>query len=365
MQFSWTIFKYFSKLYARWMLGVLFAFSFVVIVADYIELFRRTRNKQDIGFGLVTKLVLYHLPNTVQQLMPFVILFSVMLFFWRFGRSQQLVILRASGVSIWKMLLPIVSVVGVYLILDFTVLNPLGASFMNRFEQIDNMRLRGKKNAFSIASTGLWLRQKENSGYALVRIARVSPMAGRLDDITIYNLSDDDTFLNRIDARVAKVEAGMWRLQDATVSTPNVQPRRHQIMDWETSLALSSIENQFLSPDTLSFWELPKFIRMLDNAGLSSVKHRIYWYDILARPLFLLAMVILGALCSYRAMQRNASLFFVIMGIGGAFCVYIFYSVVKALGITMVVPVPLATLIPAMMCLMLMLFFMLHLEETL
>lgn len=344
-------------------MGVFFAFSFLVMMFDYIELLRRTRSRDDIGFGLISKMVLMHLPNTAQQLVPFVILFSVILMLWRLGRTSQLVIIRAAGASIWQILTPIFTIIALYVALDFAVINPLGALMMERFEKIDRAVLRGKKDILTVSSTGLWLRQQREDGYGLVKIGKVYLKENKLENVTIYNFSDTYSFLNRIDTKTALLYPGYWDLNAVQISSPNQLIKQEQTLRWETSLDIESMNTQYLSPDTLSFWELTPFIKVIENAGLSSVKYKVYWNNTLSRPLLLFAMVILAAICVYRVMQRRQNFTFVLWGIGIAFVLYVFYNVMTALGNSVTIPVVLATWSAPIISLLLMLAFLMHLEE--
>lgn len=363
MRFSFTLSKYIARLYSSWFIGVFCAFSFIIVIFDYIELFRRARNRSDIGFGLISKMVLFHLPNTAQQLVPFVVLFSVMLMLWRFGRTSQLVSARAAGTSIWQVIAPIIGVVCLYVALDFTVINPMGAMMMERFEKVDNQIFRRKSNLLAISGSGLWLRQSNQEGYSIVKISKVMPAQQTLENITVYNFGKDNAFVSRLDARAGRVAGHSWRLQDVFLAQPDKKTEYLATYDWTTDLDLASIQSQFLSPDTLSFWELPKYIAAIEKAGLSSVKHKIYWHNTMSRPLLFLSMIILAAIGVYRVMQRRANFTFVIMGIGIAFLLYIFYNVMAALGNSLTVPVILAAWAPALLSLCLMLAFLLHLED--
>src|SRR3546814_12939731 len=59
----------------------------------------------------------------------------------------------------------------------------------------------------------------------------------------------------------------------------------------ETSLTMEQIRESFASPETLSFWSLPRFIETLEAAGFSAVRHQLHWHTILATPLLLCSMV--------------------------------------------------------------------------
>src|SRR3546814_2082005 len=95
----------------------------------------------------------------------------------------------------------------------------------------------------------------------------------------------NDEFVERFDARTAKLGNGYWELRDVTVTSTTGRPEQRRAIRIPTRLTIQNITDSFASPETMSFWELPGFIRILENAGFSAVKHRLYWHALLASPL--------------------------------------------------------------------------------
>jgi len=356
--------KHLAGMFTKWFFIVLSFFSVIVIIFDYIELLRRVRSRPDITFGFISKLVLFHYPNTVQQLMPFIVLFASMLMVWRLGRTAQLAVIRSTGISIRQLLFPLLGVVTVYCVLDYAVLNPLGASMMEQFEKLDNKVLRGQTNAFAVSDAGLWVRHEDPTGYAIVRISYLSPDQKQMRQVSVYQFDASNIFEKRYDAAYVTVYDRYWKLHDVLMTQSNHTIQKMDEMNWSTELDLAKVSGKFLSPDTLSVWELPHFISILEKAGLSSVHHRLYWNSLLARPLILCAMVFLGFIGSHRSMWRQAGYTYVFAAILISFLIYIFFNVSNAFGISATIPVPLAAWAPSGISLFLLLAYLLHLEES-
>ena len=77
---------------------------------DYIELIRRGGTRAQASWGVLLEMAALKLPHTAQDVMPFAILFGTMLAFWRLTRSNELVVARAAGVSVWGFLTPAILV---------------------------------------------------------------------------------------------------------------------------------------------------------------------------------------------------------------------------------------------------------------
>jgi len=361
--FSWVLFKYLAKLYSLWFLTVLFAFSFIITLCDCIELLRRSKSHSAVDVSTVFKMVCLHLPGILQETMPLVMLFASILMLWRLAQSGQLVALRAAGTSLWQLLCPLFAATGIFVLTDVTILNPLGASMMRRYEVLDAQLFRGEDQTFALFKGGLWVKQPTPQGYALIRISKILKKHQQLWGITIFQFDNDNGFQQRLDAHQADIEPASWKLREVTVSKDSNAFEKLESLDWPTDLNFSSIQDQFLSPSTLSVWEMPQFISMLEDAGLATTRHRVYWHMILSRPLLFISMILLGALCVYKAIQRRAKLSVVTISIILAFFLFIFHSILIAMGNSLTIPAAMATWTPGILGLLLLLALHLHLED--
>lgn len=363
MTLSYTFSKYIARLFIGWFFSVLLTLSSVVCIFDYIELLRRARGKTEVGMGAISEMVFLQLPGLITELMPFIILFSVMMVFWRLGKGVELAVARSAGMSIWQLIAPLIFLIGVYSFLDFTLFNPLSATMMSRFEQLNSRYFKGYKNNFMISETGMWFKNQDDTSYSIVRVARVDPTLQTLQNVTIYKFSLEDEFLVRYDAKVVELLDGFWRLKKVLISEPNQLPREDSFMDIETDLVFSKLQYSFVSPDTLSFWALPEFIDLLEKSGLSSVSQRLYWHKILARPFLFFAMAVLAAIVAFRISLRQGLMGYCFIAIGFAFSLYILHSVAIALGLSLIIPVVVAAWAPTCISVFSVLAFLLHLED--
>ncbi len=71
---------------------------------------RRGASRPEATLGLLLAMAALKLPHMAQEVLPFGILFGTMLVFWRLTRSNELVVARAAGVSVWGFLAPAILV---------------------------------------------------------------------------------------------------------------------------------------------------------------------------------------------------------------------------------------------------------------
>ncbi|MBI4183244.1 MAG: LPS export ABC transporter permease LptG [Proteobacteria bacterium] len=341
------------------------ALAGLILLFDLAELLRRASAKPETTFGLVVQMSLLRLPYMAEEVVPFAVLFGGMFAFWRLTRSSELVVARAAGVSVWQFLLPVLLLsllIGAVMIGAF---NPLASTLLSRYEQLEARYFRGEVSLMSLSPHGLWLRQPTSGGAAFVHAERVSRENDtiRLADVSVFRLQEPDRFVDRLEAKAAVLDEGFWNLDRVWIMRPGRAPERVERFRLDTDLTVAKVQDSFASPGTLSFWNLPGFIEVLEQAGFSAIRHRLYWHTMLSTPLILCAMVLLAAGFSLRPARRSGTLFALVAGTLTGFVFYVFERVVAELGQSAALPVVMAAWTPASVGLLLGVALLLHLED--
>jgi len=346
-------------------LGFFFGLLALVFLLDVIELLRRAASKPHVTFAIVLQMGLLKLPHMGQLLFPFAVLFGGMTSFWRLTRSHELAVTRAAGISVWQFLLPVLLLAFMLGVFKVTIFNPLSSTTLARFQTLEASNLKGQKSILALSKSGLWLRQGISGGHAVVHARNILQQEDRVEllNTITFLYQGQDTFIGRIDAERAFLGDGFWRMENAWINTPEAPPIHKDEYWLETDLTLARIQDNFASPATMSFWKLPEFIKTLDEAGFSAIRHRLQFHSLLASPLLMCAMVLIAATFTLRHARRGATTFVIASGVLTGFILYFFSDVVYALGLSESIPVTLAAWSPSGVALMLGLAMLLHLED--
>ncbi len=363
LHLSPTLSNYIAKQFAwRWQ-GFLMALSGIILLVSSVDLFDRMANKQGVDFGVVLKMVLLKMPFLSQEVMPFTVMFAAMASFWRLTRTHELVVTRAAGVSVWQFLLPVLGVAILVGITTVTVLNPIAAILLGRFEQIEARFSNSRDSALALSRGGLWLRQADQNGQSVIHATRVAPQTMTLHGVIVFRFDSTDRFLSRIDAPRAELGKGVWHVYDALLSEPGKQPQVAATIDLKTDLTPAKILDSFAAPETISFWSLPGFIKLLEAAGFSAQRHSLQLHRLVAMPFLFAAMILLAATFSLRAQRRGRVGLVIVSGLLAGFLLYFLSNFVFALGLSGKIPVLLAGWAPAGASMMLGVAMLLHLED--
>jgi lipopolysaccharide export system permease protein len=359
-----TFSAYIARQFFGWFCGVFGAMLVITFLLDYIELIRRGGTKIQATLWLLFEMAALKLPHTAQEVMPFAILFGTMLAFWRLTRSNELVVARAAGVSVWQFLTPAVLVALLVGIVTVTVFNPVASVMEAKYEKLESRVIRQGSDQLSITRSGLWLRQSdETSNQVLIHAGKVSSQDMVLDEVSIFFFAGSTRFTSRVEAQSARLEAGDWLISDGIRWIPNETPQPFAEMRLPTKLTPRKIEESFASPDTMSFWDLPGFIGLLEQSGFPAQRHRLHFNALLARPFLLCAMVLVAATFSLRMQRRGGATSMIVGGVISGFLLYFVSDVVFALGLSAKVPVMLAAWTPTGVSLVFGTSMLLHLED--
>lgn len=348
MRVSTTLSRYIGRHFIVSCLSIFALLATLAFVIDLVEMLRRSSSKADATFQVVLSMSLLKLPNISEHLMPFAVLFGGMIAFARLARSREVIVMRSAGVSVWQFLLPVIAIAFAIGVFKVTVFNPIAAVTLSKFEQLENKYLKGRSSLLAVSPAGVWLRQADAYGQSVVHARNVAPRDMEMQDFIIFLYDTQSRFVGRIDAAKARLENGYWRLQDAWITGPDRPARHENEYLVRTDLTVAKIQESFASPASISFWEMPRFIRLLENAGFSGLRHRIYWYAKLADPALLCAMVIFSAVFTLRMnLRRGVPVMMIGGGLATGFSLYFLSDVVFALGASASVPMMLAAWSPA------------------
>jgi lipopolysaccharide export system permease protein len=370
VSFGLTLGLYLARRFGLAALGMLLALSALVSLFDVIELLRRAAQRPNVGLSLVLEIGALRLPFIALQILPFAILLGGILAFWRLTRSSELVVVRAAGVSAWGFLAgPMLVAVGLG-IFATAALSPVAATTFSRAERLENTHLRSGAGLSALAGGRLWLRQADRElDPGGVAILSGRPVAGtmrdvfELRDVSLWRLSATDRPLERIEAPRARLEGGFWLLDSARRYAGDRTPRPAGELRLPSDLTPARIEGSFASPETLSFWDLPEFIAVLEGAGFSALRHRLHFHSLLALPVRAAAMLLLAAGFSTRVARRGGVAQMIALGVASGFALFLLDRISGEFGEAGSLPVVLAAWAPAGVGLLASLGLLLHLED--
>jgi lipopolysaccharide export system permease protein len=363
VRLSTTLSLYIARRFFTSFAIVLAGIAGIVFVLDFVELMRRAASHNDVTIGLLLNMAILKLPFMVEKLVPFAVLFGAMHTFWRLTRFHELVVARSAGISVWQFLLPAALLAGLIGTFTITAFNPVASAMLGRYDQFESRYILGRTNLLSVSSAGLWLRQSDENGQIVLHASHLVQDSMQLKDVIVFSFDSDNRFTGRMDADEARLQDGSWILTNVLLTGPGRPAETKPEVRLKTDWTPAKIQDSFAAPETLSFWELPGFIAVLKAAGFSATRHSLHWQTLLALPLLLGALVLIGASFSLRPSRQGGVAALVVTGIGFGFLLFFLSDIVQALGMSATIPVALAAWTPATFAGMVGGAVLLHLED--
>ena len=318
-----TLSRYFGM---RFLTSVVGSFIGVVVLAamiDYVELMRRGADWPNATPWLLAKISMYRVPQLTERIMPFSVLVGTMSCYLNLSRRLELVIARAAGVSAWQFVAPAIFGALLFGAVATAVYNPISATLQERSKRLESEVVGEVPSALQERTSGFWVRQKSPDGAAIINAKTSREQGATLGNVSVYTFDPEGHFHQRIEARSATLEDGYWSLDDARVyeaGKPLVVQDAYRL---NTNLTLEQVRESFATPETVPFWQLPSYIRMAERAGLAAAGYRLQFYQLIARPFMLAAMVLLAASVSLRFFRFGGVQKMVLSGVSAGFLLFV------------------------------------------
>lgn len=328
--------------FARVLIGIGIALIAVLASILTIDLVEQMRTRTEIALLEALRLTLLKTPMLVEQTLPFVVLAGVMMAIIGLNRSSELVAMRAAGVSAWRFLTPS-AFAGILLgIVTITALNPLGARL---FEVFEAEREGALSPTSGVSEAGIWIRQGNEDGQIVIHADTVDDTGATLRGVTFMFFEQQQNalrFTRRIRAETAQLRPGFWQLSNLVEAIPGGRPMRSTHLAIPTSLSETEMIDRFVTPASLSFWQLPPFIQEAREAGFAPTRYELKWQSLLAYPLLLAAMAGLGAAFSLQLQRLGNLARWGAAGVGIGLFLFFYSQLAGAFAMTQAVPAAVA-----------------------
>jgi lipopolysaccharide export system permease protein len=326
-----TLGRYFAGRFVISALGVFASIFLLLVLVDYIEMVRKTSGLVGVSALMVAETSLFRVPQLLEKMMPFCILIGAMTCYLALSRRLELVVARAAGVSAWQFISPaLASAIGLG-VLATVAYNPMSASLSELSKRMEAQLFGNAPGGGVQDATGFWLNQINTDGQVIINAARSERQGLRLTGLTLFRFDTDNKFKERIEAREATLENGYWLFQGVRRYSLDAPPVDQDRFELPTTLTAAQVRNTFSTPETVSFWQLPSYIRASENSGFATAGYRLQYHKLIAQPFLLAAMVMLAASVSLRFFRMGGVQKMVLSGVGAGFLLYVLSKVTEDL----------------------------------
>lgn len=337
--------RYVGWLFVTRFLGLL---AFFVIVLQALDLLNRSEAimaAEGATSSSIVQYILLRAPQIVSQFTPFAALLSTVVTLSALNLSSEIIIMRAAGMSVHRVLAPIgiscfLITVAHFAYHEMVVVN--GSERLAYWEANDYAV--GLKYD---AATRTNIRVTHEGEIVSAAAAARTGDGVRLTDVVIYDLDARGLVRAISEAKTAVYENGAWRLfavREAADPTANAAVETARV--WETSLNPELLFALTLNPDRSSILTIIRQINQLNRDGADSKPALTSLLGRFSKPMATLLMPLLGAIAGFGVSRQGNQLVRATAGAGLGFLYFVAENLMLAVGKLGVAPPVLGAFFP-------------------
>ncbi|EJF80707.1 hypothetical protein MCO_00221 [Bartonella sp. DB5-6] len=360
---GWTLGRYFFIRYFKTTCYFLGGIFILALLIDFTENSGRLSHLPRYTAKDAFLVSVLRIPFIMQQLIPFIALFSAMVMLISLNRKLELVVTRSIGVSAWQFLMPACCGAFLFGLFSILLINPLAAWSFSQAEKIMT-EWRSNNVLTPLHHTRIpWFTQRTNSGRTTIGAKSITDKGLSLVDATFVQYNDNATVKNWINTRKATLTNGAWLLTNGTIYKIGHPPEKFTVFQIKTDLKPEFLTERLVNPATIPFYQLPKKIMIARSFGYSANNFDMYLQSLIALPALLVAMTLIAATVSLNFTRFGQSGMLILGGVIAGFMLYVISILVQAFGNAGYIPPIIAAWTPVVIALFLGISFLLHKED--
>ncbi|MBF0435797.1 MAG: LPS export ABC transporter permease LptG [Magnetococcales bacterium] len=354
------LFQYLLKLFLQNFMQVVLVFIGLFFVIDGLENVRRFSQKIYFSWGDLGLLLLSRLPGFLSLLLPAFALLASMLVVSILSRRNEITVMRASGISLHRILIPFL-LGGMIIAALHVILQEQIVWRCNLAEQFLQDRITGRFLTAKSSEGSFWLR----SGRQIVHAAKANPSGLELEDVSVFRFDDNNSLTTRIDAENAYYQNGRWYLSNGTVylfgKEANAEPFLYQ--EWPVTLEPVQMDRTLPEPEYLSLLQLWDLMTRLKNEGVDTTSYEVTFHRKVVEPFIIMTAILLGFPFAMRIPRQGGLTRSIFLGIVLGFAMFVIVDLSSAMGLGNRLPPLVAAWAPELFFLGIGGFLFLHLAE--
>ena len=313
--------------------------------------------------------IFLRIPMLTLEAMALIIMLSSILTFSWLSNSNEISILKASGKSAFRILLPTVVITIIIGLLVTFIGGPLVSASMRASDTIlERLSLTNTKS-FSVSDNDIWLRDKSDSIDMVIKASQMNSTATVFYDLIFFEFYGQEKLNRKIKASKAVLREDFWELTDVKILDNTLKPenKSKQViikqLDIPTSLTNEQITDSFADPRIISIFSIKEFISRLETSGYSAKRHKLFFLTELSRPIFFMAMLLIAAMFLLGTENKLFRGIKVFMCLFMGFLLFSIQKIFESFALTEQVPLSLVAFGPSIFAILIISGILLHIED--
>ena len=351
----------------------------LILVSTVVDLFERVNDIAEFKPPITVAVMFFlaRMPQVLFMVVPISMLLSTLLVIGALARNSEVIAMLASGVSIYRMLLPLF-VIGLVMSLLMFGLNEFVVPTANIVAAQNKRIMRGRPDNRNQPKIQVWVRGTEEKRIYYMDVLIPETREARV--LTIFELNDQFLPVKRLDAQravyhlpkppaaqsrqswgantaaffsglftrvveffhpsekkaeEAKPELGTWTIYQGSERSLEASASRtifhfEERRDYVIPRSFYEFWQESKDPEDMNFRELGKYMETLTAAGYDVSKYVVDLYGKVAYPFVSVVMVIIGFPFALQSPRSGAA-----VGVGISVFIGLAYWIILQLGISL------------------------------
>jgi LPS export ABC transporter permease LptG/LPS export ABC transporter permease LptF len=328
---------------------VLSGFVLLMLLFTFFELIGDMM-KNRIPIPTMGAYLAYLTPNMLYTITPLAVLVAVLATFGVLNRNSEIVAMKATGISLYRLVIPIVSISAV-LALSLFLFDEFYLPQANRRQEALRSTIKGRPPQSFLRPEQKWIfgQQLPGAPGRIFYYQFFDPDRNAFANLTVFEF-DPHTFAlsRRIFANRVFWDAdnGSWRFQNGWERKFNgaSQTEYREFINTtfqEIREEPSYFKKESLQSQEMNFGQLENYIRDLRQSGFDTMRLRVALWHKLAYPLVAIVMAVM-AIPFALSMGRRGSLTGIAVAIGVGLSYWMINALFEAMGNVNYLPAPMA-----------------------
>jgi lipopolysaccharide export system permease protein len=244
---------------------------------------------------LILEYFLYTFPLFLSQTLPFATLLAALITLGVLARNNEVVAMKAHGVSTYRIMLPLVVLAAVATAFIFLCNETIVPYAARKAHYIWSVKVKKEEERAFFELNKIWYRGDE----AIYNIQLLKPKQDLLKGVTIYRFDEAFNLRQRIDAHEARWNGKGWTFYQVVVRdflpggeiSTEIYEQRHIPLPERPE----DFKKGMKDPDQMTYRELRGYVAKLRNKGYDPTRYVVDLHTKLAFPFLTLIMVLMGS----------------------------------------------------------------------
>jgi lipopolysaccharide export system permease protein len=337
-----TYIKFIINLFNISFLKIFIIFFIIILITNILEQVEFFKGIE-ISFLYLLFLSLLNTPSILFEILPFIFLLSIQVFFIHLIDKNELQIFKYNGLNNIK----IIKILGLYsfilgIILVIFFYN--GSSILkNSYLLIKNNYSDDNKYLAVITKNGLWIKDEINDNINIINASKVNNEF--LLNVSITRFNKDFNVIEVLKSEKVDITSKKWKIFNPIILNGNSQSSLDEIV-LQSNFDLQKINSLFSNLSSLTIIDLITLRKSYMSLNYSVTDINSHIMKIVSYPVYLTLITIFSAVIMFNIGYQKNTFFKITMGVLLSVIIYYINNFLSVLGTNEKIPLILSIFLP-------------------